>query len=191
MADMNIIEKIMVNSRIYLFFYRRTWFGAFLDFCDLKGKCLEIGTGPGYTASELMKRFQIELTTLEYDPAEIARAKKRLAGTAVVIRQGDAAKMPFEDGSFDCVVEASTFHHIAEWRKAVREACRVLKKGGSFFLMDQGMYFAWPFTLAMPFDPFDAKFTKGMMVGELKRAGFSIVRKVGGDVFMIHAKKPD
>ncbi len=189
MAGMNIIEKVMVNSRVYLFFYRRTWFGAFLDFCQLEGKCLEIGTGPGYTASEFIRKFDIELTTMDFDPAEIVRAKKRLAGTAVVIRQGDAAEMPFKDGSFDCVVEASTLHHIAQWRKAIKEIHRVLKKGGSLFLMDQGMYFAWPFTLAMPFDPFDARFTIGMMVGELKRAGFTIVRKEGNDVFMIHAKK--
>lgn len=191
MANMNIIERVMVNSRAYNFFYRRTWFGGFLDFCELKGKCLEIGTGPGYTASELVKRFDIELTTMDFDPAELERAKRRLAGKEVGLVQGDAAKMPFKDGSFDCVVEASTFHHIAEWKKAIKEAHRVLKKGGSFFLMDQGMYFAWPFTLAMPFDPFDAKFTKGMMMGELRRAGFRIIKHGGVDVFMIQAEKPD
>jgi ubiquinone/menaquinone biosynthesis C-methylase UbiE len=83
----------------------------------------------------------------------------------------------------------NTFHHIEGYQKAISETYRVLKKGGSFYMMDISRYFLWPFLQLLPFEHFDGKFTKEQMIGDLEEAGFTIVEQKGCDVFMIHAKK--
>ncbi len=57
----------------------------------------------------------------------------------VAFQKGDAAHLDFPDESFDAVVSNFVFHEVRSEknkRKVVREALRVLKKGGSFSLQD-------------------------------------------------------
>jgi ubiquinone/menaquinone biosynthesis C-methylase UbiE len=194
MAEMHYLEKLVANSRLYNLLYRHTYLRWFLDFCELKGKCLEIGCGAGFTSMEIAKRFDVRLTAIDYDGEEVEKAKARFRkpGTGnrkPSILQADATALPFKNESFDCAVELSTLHHIAGYRKAVGEVYRVLKKGGRFFIMDEGMYFMWPFSRLLPFDPFEAKFTKDGMIAVLSKAGFVTVRHRGKDTFMIEARK--
>ncbi len=46
----------------------------------------------------------------------------------------DAAGLPFADGSFDCVVAFMSLHDIDDFAGAIREAARVLERGGRFVL---------------------------------------------------------
>ena len=53
--------------------------------------------------------------------------------------KGDAAKLAFPDETFDAVVSNFVFHEVRtakDKRDVVREALRVLKKGGAFSLQD-------------------------------------------------------
>lgn len=40
---------------------------------------------------------------------------------------GDSCKLPFEDGEFDTVMLIGVLHHIPDYKKAIKEACRVSK----------------------------------------------------------------
>jgi ubiquinone/menaquinone biosynthesis C-methylase UbiE len=187
--EMNFLEKLVANSRIYSFFFRHSILKWFLDFCSLRGKCLEVGCGNGKSSLEIIRRFKVNLSAVDIDSKQVALARKTLAGTNVKIQKADAANLPFDDSSFDSVVETFALVHIEDYPKALREIKRVLKKNGSFFLMDQSMYFFWPLSKLLPFDHFDGKFTKKKMKAELKKAGFEIVGEGWGDIFIIHAKK--
>ncbi len=187
--EMNFLEKLVANSRIYNFFFRRTILKWFLDFCSIRGKCLEVGCGKGESSLEIVKRFKVDLTAVDLDPKQVELAKKTLAKTNVKVQKADATKLPFRDSAFDSVVETFVLVHIREYPKALREINRVLKKGGSFFLMDQSRYLGWPLSMLLPFDHFDGKFTKKKMMAELEKAGFEIVDDGWGDIFIIHAKK--
>ena len=53
--------------------------------------------------------------------------------------KGDAAALEFPDGAFDAAVSNFVFHEVRtqpDKRKVVREALRVVKKGGSFTFQD-------------------------------------------------------
>lgn len=59
-----------------------------------------------------------------------------LVANQVALMHADATSLPFGDGKgfagFDGVWTVQTLQHIPSFEKAVAEACRVLKKGGSF-----------------------------------------------------------
>ena len=57
----------------------------------------------------------------------------------ISFQKGDAAKMEFADGTFDAAVSNLVFHEVRsakDKRDVVKEALRVVKKGGVFSFQD-------------------------------------------------------
>ena len=48
----------------------------------------------------------------------------------------DAGRLPFADGAFATVLIRDLLHHLPEPRATIAEACRVLRPGGSFVLVE-------------------------------------------------------
>ena len=78
------------------------------------------------------------MTGIELSEAMLERAKTRAAasGIQVELRQGDAQKLPFADGSFDTVVCTFALCTIPDDRKALAEARRVLRANGTLLLVE-------------------------------------------------------
>lgn len=121
-----------------------------------EGTLLDIGCGAGPLTIRCAKRFsKAQLVGVDYWGAEWNYAKEqcernaRIEGVAERIRfqKGDAAKLDFADESFDAVVSNFVFHEVRsqkDKRAVVREALRVVKKGGVFSFQDmfsqKGLY---------------------------------------------------
>lgn len=132
------MERWLVNGRFRAWFQRREvdafirWSGASSD-----ADVLDVGCARG-TSTELILRKLCprRLAAFDLDPSMVEAARRRLRGAAdsgsLDLRVADAARMPYEDGSFDAVFESGIIHHIPDWRGALREVSRVLKPGGSF-----------------------------------------------------------
>jgi ubiquinone/menaquinone biosynthesis C-methylase UbiE len=57
----------------------------------------------------------------------------------VVFQKASASKLPFDNGFFDAAVSNLCFHEVADAedkREIIREALRVVKKGGKFAFQD-------------------------------------------------------
>lgn len=94
-------------------------------------KILEVGSGAGFFARNVSKRFQKNWTELEPQQAFLEEARiRRPAGNFI---QGSAYKLPFDDGTFDAVCGYSSFDVLGDLPQALREAHRVLRSGGYFF----------------------------------------------------------
>jgi SAM-dependent methyltransferase len=94
---------------------------------------LEIGPGPG-AATEWLRHRVGRLVVLELDPSAAASLAGKYAGTNVEVTTGDAAAMPYPDGSFDSVGTFTMLHHVptrALQDKILAEALRVLRPGGT------------------------------------------------------------
>lgn len=97
------------------------------------GDVLELGGGSGAMAKAIAETHpRVRLTTTDTDPAMVEAAQQLLAGSAVQTRQADATRLPFADESFDTVLSFLMLHHVIDWERALAEAARVLRPGGSF-----------------------------------------------------------
>lgn len=100
---------------------------------------LEIGPGPGFVGLELAKKIKADsLTGLEISPAMIKTAKRNAESYHIPASyvQGNAAKMPFADASFDSVISNGSLH---EWEQPVsvfNEIHRVLQSKGRYCITD-------------------------------------------------------
>ena len=104
-------------------------------------RILDIGCGTGTLALELKRRYPtIQMVGLDPDPKALRRAKAKAqrSKASVDFDRGFADELPYESNSFDRVFSSFMFHHLDEHDrdKALREAFRVLKPGGSFHLLD-------------------------------------------------------
>jgi ubiquinone/menaquinone biosynthesis C-methylase UbiE len=133
MPAMSSMEQAFCRSRPWRWFTRRVIFPWALDGVDVRGEVLELGSGSGAMAEELLARFpSIRLTATDVDPSMVEAARRRLSplGARVEVQEADATRLPFADGRFDAVVSFAMLHHAIQWEQALREALRVLGPRG-------------------------------------------------------------
>ena len=94
------------------------------------GDVLDVGCGDG-TVAELVAPRAASVTCLDRSEKMIAAAKKRLGrggGGRCIL--GDAAAMPFPDGTFDQVLLFNVLSCVESPARVAKEAARVLRPGG-------------------------------------------------------------
>jgi ubiquinone/menaquinone biosynthesis C-methylase UbiE len=101
-------------------------------------RVLEVAPGPGYFAIEMARLGRVRVTGLDISRSfmRIAAENARRAGVEVDFRNGDAAEMPFPDGSFDLVVCQAAFKNFMHPGRALDEIHRVLRDGGTAVIQD-------------------------------------------------------
>jgi SAM-dependent methyltransferase len=106
-----------------------------------EGRVLELGIGMGLNLA-LYDPARVSSVT-GVDPAAelraVAEAAPRDPRLAVTVENGTAEALPFEAGSFDCVVCTFTLCSVHTPAAALAEARRVLKPGGRFLYCEHGL----------------------------------------------------
>jgi ubiquinone/menaquinone biosynthesis C-methylase UbiE len=103
-----------------------------------EGHVLEVAPGPGYLAIEIAKRGRYQVAGVEISKTfvEIERANAQAAGVTIDFQQGDAARLPFGDASFDFVVCTAAFQNFTRPAQALSEMHRVLRPQGKALVID-------------------------------------------------------
>ena len=101
-------------------------------------RALDVATGPGHTALALAPHVR-EVVGLDATEAMLTEARKLAEGRKVPnvhFQRGDAARLPFPDGSFDLVTSRRAPHHFPRIDAFLSEAARVLVPGGRLGISD-------------------------------------------------------
>jgi ubiquinone/menaquinone biosynthesis C-methylase UbiE len=106
-------------------------------------RVLDIGCGTGTFVVHLSRLHpEADVIGLDPDPKALARARRKAdrAGVSPKLEQGFSDALPFADGSVDVVFSSFMFHHLQpdEQQSTLAEVRRVLRRGGSFQLVDFG-----------------------------------------------------
>ncbi|MHB8464878.1 MAG: class I SAM-dependent methyltransferase [Acidimicrobiales bacterium] len=93
---------------------------------------LDVACGAAHVAEQLAPYVrQVVGVDLTAALLELGCRRLRDAGVRnVLLQEGDAAALPFVDGSFDLVVCRSSLHHFADVESSLREMGRVCRAGG-------------------------------------------------------------
>lgn len=123
----------------------------YFDEIDFKGgEVLEVGCGTGAVTAALAERSDItRVVGIDPSPVFIEAAQDR--STDATFEIGDALSLPYEDNAFDVVVFHTVLCHVPEADLALREATRVVRRGGSVAVFD-GDYCSTTLSLS-PDDP--------------------------------------
>lgn len=100
------------------------------------GRLLEIGCGIGVDSIQLARcGFQVTGLDLTESAIEVARQFAAARGVDVDFGVGNGEQLEFEDGTFDAVYSFGVLHHTPAIESAVAEVRRVLKPGGTAYVM--------------------------------------------------------
>jgi ubiquinone/menaquinone biosynthesis C-methylase UbiE len=101
-------------------------------------RVLDIGTGAGVIAIELVRRWpgQVSVTALDASRGMLDVARRQLAaagapGRSVELVHAEAGLLPSADATFDVALSSFVLQLVPDRRAALSEAMRVLRPGGS------------------------------------------------------------
>jgi len=106
-----------------------SYFKTLRDTVKVKGKVLEIGCGYGMCMHILDVKKYVGMDISD----GFLKFGRKIFPSAKFI-EGDARQLNFKDETFDFVFMFETIEHIPDYKLALKEVHRVLKKGGTFVI---------------------------------------------------------
>jgi demethylmenaquinone methyltransferase/2-methoxy-6-polyprenyl-1,4-benzoquinol methylase len=98
-------------------------------------RVLDVATGTGLVARELVRRYGCEVVGLDQSPQMLAGAQARLVADGqlaqrVSLVHGEAERLPFQDGKFDHLTFTYLLRYVDDPLATMAELARVVKPGG-------------------------------------------------------------
>jgi demethylmenaquinone methyltransferase / 2-methoxy-6-polyprenyl-1,4-benzoquinol methylase len=106
---------------------------------------LDVATGTGAVARELLERKGCTVVGLDQSPEMLAEARRRLPD-GVKLVEGTAERLPFPDASFDALTFTYLLRYVSDPAATLCELARVVRPGGTI----AGLEFAVPHGLWRP-----------------------------------------
>ncbi|WP_230972489.1 class I SAM-dependent methyltransferase [Archaeoglobus neptunius] len=155
---------------------------------DENSLILEIGVGTGKNIPFYRNNHFVAIDISE---KMIARAKKKSGSKIVDLVIADAERMPFKDESFDIVYSTFVFCSVDDPVRGLKEAYRVLKKGGKAYFLEhmlpENRILAAIFNILNPLFRFFGPEINRRTDKNIRKAGFRIEKQIFllGSVFRL------
>jgi demethylmenaquinone methyltransferase/2-methoxy-6-polyprenyl-1,4-benzoquinol methylase len=89
---------------------------------------LDVATGTGAVATELVLRTGCTVVALDQSPEMLSEARRRVPARVTLV-QGDAEQLPFPDASFDGLTVTYLLRYVDDPAATLRELARVVRPG--------------------------------------------------------------
>jgi demethylmenaquinone methyltransferase / 2-methoxy-6-polyprenyl-1,4-benzoquinol methylase len=104
---------------------------------------LDVATGTGAVALELVRQKDCHVVGVDRTPEMLEEGRRRVALAAatgkVRLVEGDARRLPFEDGCFDGLTFTYLLRYVDDPPATLRELARVVKPGGAIAGLEFGV----------------------------------------------------
>lgn len=106
----------------------------------VEGEILEIGVGTGLNLPHYPPHIR-RIVTVDPNPGMNKRLQRRIDQTGMEVdkRVISSEELPFDEGTFDCVVSTITLCSIPDATRAMSELYRVLRPGGRILFLEHGI----------------------------------------------------
>jgi ubiquinone/menaquinone biosynthesis C-methylase UbiE len=132
-------DKLFLES---LALFAKRWAANGEDPGFFEGKrCLDAGCGGGRYSLAMAQMGAASVVGVDVSGSGLEDARRRgerLGFASVTFRQASVLDLPFPDAEFDFVCCSGVLHHTAAVERGLREIHRVLKPGGSSYLLLYG-----------------------------------------------------
>lgn len=94
---------------------------------DVSGwRIIDVGAGTGrFTIPLIQKNAKVVACDASSEMLNVLHEKLRSENLQILV--GDAHKLEFPDGTFDCAMSFRMLMHVLDWKQALGELCRVSK----------------------------------------------------------------
>ncbi|MFM7620298.1 MAG: bifunctional demethylmenaquinone methyltransferase/2-methoxy-6-polyprenyl-1,4-benzoquinol methylase UbiE [Alphaproteobacteria bacterium] len=143
----NVANKYDLMNDLMSFGIHRNWKNKMVEKISLSRNCkiIDVAGGTGDIAFRIAKKAQAQGLNIEIDVVDInpqmlgvgkARAIDKNLFKNLKFSVGDGEKLDFDDQQFDVYTIAFGIRNFTDIAKGLREAHRVLKKGGKFICLE-------------------------------------------------------
>jgi len=100
-------------------------------------RILDVGSGAGQITKHLLRYAdaEAEFTCVDLSAEMLRRARNRLKSDRPRFVTADVTKLPFPDGSFDCVTCGYVLEHLPDAKIGLMELSRVMARGARMLLL--------------------------------------------------------
>ncbi len=95
---------------------------------------IDIACGNGRLLNMFKSRYEIKGFGTDISNEMVNQAK--LMNPSMNFSVASCEEIPFPDNSFDIITVCAAYHHFPDVAKFAREACRVLKQGGTIYIAE-------------------------------------------------------
>ena len=111
--------------------------------CGPDGSVLDVATGTGAVAIELVRQKGCRVVGIDQSPEMLAGAKARVdaAGLSdrITLVEGGAEQLPFPDGAFDALTFTYLLRYVEDPGATLAELARVVRPGGIVAALEFGL----------------------------------------------------
>jgi demethylmenaquinone methyltransferase / 2-methoxy-6-polyprenyl-1,4-benzoquinol methylase len=97
---------------------------------------LDVATGTGLVARELVRRFGCSVVGVDQSPEMLTVARERTRGLPVELVEGRAEELPFADGEFASLTFTYLLRYVDDPAATMRELARVVRPGGTVAMLE-------------------------------------------------------